>query len=268
MHPSARGLKICLLLLGLVGCHSQSTDSKQSGNTPSKPGDQTSVFFRWLHAGAVNVREENDPSNFETYAAIKRFVTDDQAVLRTRHFPRVHYPSSRTVWADGESPAGWAESMQACVRLRYNSGEELEFTRALIVMNRWTYPTFSLNNFDWVAVSKALAAIEKEERQRLSDYLRNRGTVHDSDGKVVAPTQAEMAPPVSALVLLQQQTGFEAARFNNVLIPVTVTLRGLKGETDGWYKWYANNFGSLRDEAENVCDGLGIVTRKPTTSEP
>ena len=255
MQPSAKGLRICFLLLGLVGCNSQSADPTQSGGPPAIPGDQKSVFFRWLHA-SVEVREGKDP-NSEIYAAIKRFVTDDQAVLRIQVFRRVHYRSSRTIWADGELPAGWVDSMQACVRLRYNPGEELEFARALVVMDRYTRPTYSLNGFDYVAVSKALAAIEKEERRRLYEYLRDRGTVTDSDGKLVAPSQAEMAPPVSALVLLQQRTGFEAARFNNVLIPVIVQLQGLKGETNGWYKWNANGVGTVKDGAKNVCDGLG-----------
>jgi hypothetical protein len=154
-------------------------------------------------------------------------------------------------------PAGWVDSMQACVRLRYNPGEELEFARALVVMNRYTYPTYSLNGFDYVAVSKALAAIEKEARRRIYEYLRDRGTVKDSDGKAVTPSQAEMAPPVSALVLLQQRTGFEAAHFNNVLIPVIAQFRGLKGETNGWYEWHANGIESVKDGAKNICDGLG-----------
>jgi hypothetical protein len=254
MQPSARGLKIIFLLLGLVGCNDPSTDSAQSGGTPSTRSDQKSVFFRWLDAGAVPGGGESN-ANGETYAVLKRFVTDDQAVLRTRLFPRRHYSSSRTLW--GEFPAGWDEYMQACVRLRYNPGDELEFARALVVMKGYTYPTYSLDSFDYVAVSKALAAIKDEERHRLDKYFRARGTVTDSDGKLVAPTPAEMAPPVSALVLLQQRTGFEAARFNNVLIPVTVTVRGLKGETHGGYLWEANALASPMDKGENVCDGLG-----------
>lgn len=184
-------------------------------------------------------------------------MTDDQAVLRTKLFPRVHYSSSRSVFSDGELPAGWVESMQACVRLRYNPGEELEFTRALLVMRGYTEPAYSLSSFDYVSVSKALTAIKDEERYRLSEVLRKRGIVQDSNGQLLAPTQAEMAPPVSALALLKQRTGFEAARFNNALIPVTVSWRGRKGETNGGYIWYANGVGSLNsDGAKNVCDGL------------
>ncbi|MCU0763301.1 MAG: hypothetical protein MUF76_10055 [Hydrogenophaga sp.] len=256
MRQSIRVLKICFFLLGLVGCNNQSANSTQDNSTLSKPGDQKTVFFRWLDAGAVKVREGKDP-NREIYAAIKRFVSDDQAVLRTRLSPRRHYSSSRTVWADGEFPAGWIEYMEACVRLRYNPGEELEFARALVVMNSYTRPTYSLQSFDYVAVGKALAAIEQEERHRLHEFFRNRGTVSDSDGKLVAPTQAEMTPPVSALVLLQQRTGFEAARFNNVLIPVIVSIQGLKNETTGYYTWHANGVESVGDEPENVCDGIG-----------
>ena len=256
MQPCARGLLICFLLLGSLGCSSQSTDSTQKGGAPAKPGEQKGVFFRWLEAGAVAARAETDP-NSEIYAAVKRFVTDDQAVLRTELLPRVHYSSSRTVWADGEIPAGWVEIMQACVRLRYKPGEELEFARALIVVNGYTYPTYSLSSFDYVAVGKALTAIKEEERYRLSEFLRKRGAVYDGDGQLVPPTKAEMAPPVSALALLQQRTGFEAARFNNVLIPVIVEWRGRKGEQRGRYTWHANGIEPLDDGGKNVCDGLG-----------
>jgi hypothetical protein len=256
MRPSARGLKVCLLLLGLVGCNSQSTEPMQAVATPPKPGEHASVFFRWLQAGAVEAGGGKDP-NAEIYAAIKRFVADDQAVLRTRLSPRRHYSSSRTVWADGEIPAGWIEYMEACVRLSYKPGEELDFARALVVVNGYTYPTYALNDFDYVTISKALLVIEEEERRRLYEYFRDRGTVSDSDGKLVAATEAEMAPPVSALTLLQQRTGFEAMRFNNVLIPVIVSVQGRKGETTGWYKWDANSIGTVQDGAKNVCDGLG-----------
>jgi hypothetical protein len=118
-------------------------------------------------------------------------------------------------------------------------------------------PPIHCKSFDYVAVGKALATIEQEERYRLHEFFRNRGTVTDSDGKLVAPTQAEMTPPVSALVLLQQRTGFEAARFNNVLIPVIVSVQGLKGETTGYYAWHANGVESVGDGAKNVCDGIG-----------
>jgi hypothetical protein len=68
---------------------------------------------------------------------------------------------------------------------------------------------------------------------------------------------ADALLPRRLLVLLQQRTGFEAARFNNVLIPVIAQLRGLKGETNGWYAWHANGIESVKDGAKNICDGLG-----------